>query len=492
MPGAPEPSQSSATIGPVTSPPGAKMSGATSPVLNVWPPTTTLEPPPSTNAEVVKASSCTCHPDFRRSSATRSAAASYPREPTDRKPSVVDTASNASSRSSIPAAVIADAGAIASAVAPGRALAGAGASAPATLGSGRPVAGAVARVVGRAEVVDADSHAPRTSAASSMAARSAGRVTSRMVRRARSRRRRLLGRSIDSTVMSTSTSASDEPTWPRWAPIAIVVGIIVAALAVLVWLGKDMTFRDGTPATVPDRAWQGTGRRPVPHDASGSRRPGQSPPCAMSRLQPRSARISSSSRWTSYCRTRCCRTSCCRTRCCRTSELPDHELPLQLLPRPAVAGPRVARPRVAAPAVAGPAVAGPRVPVPSAARPRVAGQRRGGHRIRVEGVTEDVHLAGDHDAVVLHPVRPARAFDRTRASRIREALGRTAGWLGGEHLGEVASRQPPGPRSGPPSLTACPGVLLHPIRRETRVLLEHEGHGAGVIAAASEVPVPRK
>src|SRR3990170_1294814 len=67
--------------------------------------------------------------------------------------------------------------------------------------------------------------------------------------------------------------------------------------------------------------------------------------------------------------------------------------------RPAIAGPGVARPAVARPAVARPAAAGPGVAGPSAAGPAVAGRLGGRHCSRIEGLTEDVLFAGEHDAV---------------------------------------------------------------------------------------------
>ena len=50
--------------------------------------------------------------------------------------------------------------------------------------------------------------------------------------------------------MSTSPTAPtqdplpprDEPGWTGWAPVAIAIAIVGAALAILVWLGQDMTF----------------------------------------------------------------------------------------------------------------------------------------------------------------------------------------------------------------------------------------------------------
>jgi len=42
--------------------------------------------------------------------------------------------------------------------------------------------------------------------------------------------------------MSTSSPSPDEPNRARWAPTAFIVGVVVVALAVLAWLGKDMTF----------------------------------------------------------------------------------------------------------------------------------------------------------------------------------------------------------------------------------------------------------
>ena len=108
--------------------------------------------------------------------------------------------------------------------------------------------GAVAVDVAGRVVVVADSHPPRTDAARERAARSASRVTPRMVRGGHPAGNRTLPytpvRMSPSTAVSPPSSVppQDEPTWPRWARVALPVGVVIAALAVLVWLGQDMTF----------------------------------------------------------------------------------------------------------------------------------------------------------------------------------------------------------------------------------------------------------
>lgn len=104
------------------------------------------------------------------------------------------------------------------------------------LAAGRAVATAVA---GRVDVVAA-SHPPTTVAARDRAARRASRFTLVMVRG---------DPPLDSGTMSTSTAASptgsappQDDSWPRWARVAVPVAVVLAALAVLVWLGRDMTF----------------------------------------------------------------------------------------------------------------------------------------------------------------------------------------------------------------------------------------------------------
>jgi hypothetical protein len=71
---APVGSQPIATTGPLTSPAGAKISGAISPAPNIVPPTVSVDPPGSPNAGVVKASSLTFQPAVRSVASTSSVA----------------------------------------------------------------------------------------------------------------------------------------------------------------------------------------------------------------------------------------------------------------------------------------------------------------------------------------------------------------------------------------------------------------------------------
>ncbi len=128
-----------------------------------------------------------------------------------------------------------------------------------------------------------------------------------------------------------------------------------------------------------------------------------------------------------------------RLRGARLVQVPPLQLlPLQLEPtsssRPAVAAPAAARPAVAAPGVAAPAVAAPGVAAPAVAAPGGARSRWSPFQVPPDqagagclaapsrprrGASEDVLLAGEHDAVVGQLVGAAGELERCRCRWLR-------------------------------------------------------------------------